>query len=193
MNKQLLEEQVLKVDLLLDILEGEHLLSRNETSAAPSGAGPAGYEPCRAWPQCLGSNCPSCDGSGYVKSRHGRYDPYLPLSEGPVEDPSYVRDDGPMPIKPGVVTAENLPRLLELEQRQRHVEPPPTREKPVLNQLEHKAASEMIPRLRRSLETLQELLAAAEAWIVEAALRREREGLEYLAKRLPSNAWVPGL
>jgi hypothetical protein len=189
-DRRRLEEQVQKVDLLFDILEGEHLLSRNETSAAPSGPGPAGYEPCPSWPRCLGfPTCRSCDGSGYVKSRHGRFDPYLPREAGPVLFEPH-REDEPMPIKVGG-ERDNL-ELLKLAWANRNVVPPATAESVKLTRVERNASDDERRGVRRSLGLLNGLIARAEESMVMAALKREREGLEWFAKRLPLNLYVPG-
>lgn len=189
MSSSYLEEQVLKVDLLLDIMEGEHLLSRRELAGSPSGPG-GGYSRCSASPVCYGPSCPSCGGSGWVKTRNGRFDPYI-MEE--VEIASPVRDTSPPEIRAGELTDENRTSILERGWANRNLEPPATREPATLSKVEHKAASSVLPRLRRSLDMMSTLMLSAPEAVAQAALRRERDGLEWFAKRLPRNAWVPGL
>jgi hypothetical protein len=178
-----LEDQVGWVGELLDILDGSDHLSREESSSAPSGPGPAGYEPCQdcqankrlGWPYC-----PVCDDTKWVKTG-GDYDPYL-RERDPVIHANGKR--GPIPIYPGEWTEENTPRIMEAMFTRGNVTVPSIPERVSLTTVERTAARFVGGRTGAALTILETKLQTAPVWVTEGANLRERDALVWLAKRL---------
>lgn len=178
-----LEDQVGWVDELLDILDGSDHLSREESAAAPSGPGPAGYEPCQ---DCLANKrlgwpyCPICNDTKWVK-RGGSYDPYLRVVEPVVHANGTY---GPPAIYPGEWTDENTPRILEAMFTHRDVSPPELPERVPLTVVERSASRATTGRVGAAIDQLERILARAPVWVSRGAEVRERDALVWLAKRL---------
>lgn len=105
------EENVRRVERLLDMLGGDTYLGRTE----PRESGPVGtHEPC------LGHNenlvrwgyCPACNGEGFVRSRSGEYDLYLLAPYGkaveapPTPDPPHPSTPQSEPVRLTTVERE---------------------------------------------------------------------------------------
>lgn len=108
-----MEDQIRRVELLFDLIEGEDGATENAAYlGSVSGPGPAGYEPCLGCADNIArvGFCPECNSFGFVRARGGSFDPYLDRAAGPVEAIER-EDDGPLPIKTGIVTEENRVRV----------------------------------------------------------------------------------
>lgn len=100
------EENVRRVERLLDMLGGEEYLGRTE----PRESGPVGtHEPCLGHNENLArwGYCPACDGEGLIRSRSGTIDPYLlapygDASESPpaTDPPSATPTSEPVRLTP---------------------------------------------------------------------------------------------
>lgn len=103
------EENVRRVERLLDMLGGEDYLGRDE----PRESGPVGtHEPCLGHNENLArwGYCPACDGEGFVRSRSGEYDLYLLAPYGKATDSPPTLD----PPRPSAPQAEPV-RLTPVE------------------------------------------------------------------------------
>jgi hypothetical protein len=173
-----LHDQALKVSVLLDLLDGEDAKLSHDFRWAPSGPGPAGYEACEV---CVDNAkhghrvCPKCGGTRFVKSRGGAFDPYLSVTEGPVE----ARDDlsGPQPIY--FETRKPDPERMR---RQAKVEPPPTEDHIPLTGIEQAASRRM--KYTKLLGALAGLLYRAPREIRAGVSVREQAALEWIGRRM---------
>jgi hypothetical protein len=105
------EENVRRVEQLLDMLGGDDYLGRTE----PRESGPVGtHEPCLGHNENLArwNYCPECNGEGLVRSRSGTIDPYLLAPYG------VASESPPTPDQAHAASATEPVKLTEVE---RHV------------------------------------------------------------------------